>query len=57
MKNRSHLSDREKFKNGYIKEMKTIRQKTSKNMAIVHKKSIKTKKRQKTSKNVKKPEK
>ena len=46
-----------KSKNGYIWEMETIHQKTSKNMAIVHKKSIKTKKRQKSSKNVKKPEK
>ena len=44
-------------KNGYIWEMETIRQKTSKNMVIVHKKSIKSKIGQKRSKNVKKPEK
>ena len=41
-------------KNGHIKEGKTTRQKTSKNMGIVHKKSKKpknVKNRQKTSKN------
>src|SRR6202035_4362846 len=38
-------------KNGHIKEGQTTRQKTSKNMGIGHKKSIKSKMGKKTSKN------
>src|SRR5580700_116201 len=56
-KNRSHLSDRAKIKNVPFKEMKTNRKKTKKNREKVHKKSIKSKIGQKTSKIVKKPEK